>query len=109
MQASLEMGVNFLSQPLGYWDYRCETLCSVPMKMKRGLEGLERWLRVLAAFVKDPSTVASTDVMRLTTTDNSSFGGSDALFWPPWINAFMCTYSNGHNIHIHVVKNKNKS
>lgn len=66
-------------------------------------------LRVLFAILENPSQVPSTYLRRLPASCNSSFKGSDALFWS--LRATHIRMTSIHtNIHIHINKNtKNKS
>lgn len=57
-------------------------------------------LRALSALLEDPDAVPSTSTWCLTTTDSSSFMGSNALFWPPGA-------PGTHMVPIHTCRKKN--
>ena len=53
-------------------------------------------LRVLHTLPEDPRLVPSTYARRLTTTCNSSSGGSDILFWTPKASSNVLAYTYRH-------------
>jgi hypothetical protein len=49
-----------------------------------GAGEMAQQVRALVAFPEDQCLITSTYIGYLTTSSNSSSGGSDALFWPLW-------------------------
>lgn len=54
---------------------------------------MAQWLALLGALKYDLASVLSIQVEKLSTDYNSSFRGSEALFWASWASAKISIHS----------------